>query len=132
MHVIRKVLLVSLLLLAVPRDGRTHHSAPVHFDLSREITIEGVLTEIRWVNPHSRFRVDVTNPDGSRNEWLVEMGAINNIRRSNFPTDRFKLGDRIVVIGAPGRHGNRAVLIRQAVLPDGTRIDPPMRDNRPD
>ncbi len=57
-----KVLLVLLPLLAqASAQGlAAHHSTPVNFDQSREITIEGVLTEVVWRNPHSRFRVDVT------------------------------------------------------------------------
>jgi hypothetical protein len=62
---------------------------PVNFDRSKEVTIFGVLTEIKWVNPHSRFRVNVTGDDGKTVEWLVDMGAINTMRRAGFDIDRF-------------------------------------------
>lgn len=114
-------------LAASAGTAAAHHSVPVNFDQSREVTIEGVLTEIRWINPHSRFRMDVTNPDGTRIEWLVEMGAANTMRRAGFPMERFIIGDRISVTGAPGRR-ERAVLLREAVLPDGTHLNPDMRE----
>lgn len=123
------VVLTLLLVVAAAHEPRAHHSVPVNFDQSREITIEGVLTEIRWINPHSRFRVDVTNPDGTKVEWLVEMGAANTMKRAGFPMERFILGDKIVITGAPGRR-ERAVLLREAVLPDGSRLDPTMRGDR--
>jgi hypothetical protein len=89
-----------------------------------EVTIEGVLTEIRWLNPHARFRVDVTDPDGSTVEWLVEMGTANTMRRAGFPLDRFRVGDRVTLTGAPGRR-ERAMLLRELVH-EGTRLTPSM------
>jgi len=100
-----------------------HHSVPVNFDFSREITIDGVLTEAVWINPHSRFRIDVTIEDGSTVEWLVEMGAINTMRRAGFETERFVVGDTLTIIGAPGRR-DRTMLLRAAILPDGSRLSP--------
>ena len=100
-----------------------HHSVPVNFDQSREITITGVITEIRWINPHSRFRLDVKQEDGSMLEWLIEMGAINTMKRAGFPTERFVVGEPVTIIGNPGRR-DRVVLLRTAVLGDGTRLSP--------
>ena len=110
--------LIALVLLA-------HHSVPVNFDQSREVTVAGVLTEIAWKNPHARFRIDVTK-DGQTVEWLVEMGAINTMTRAGFPIDRFAVGDRLTVIGWPGRR-DRTMLLREVLLADGTRLDPEMR-----
>ena len=119
-----KILLVPLLLLAQVSAEvvAAHHSTPVNFDQSKEITIEGVLTEIAWRNPHSRFRVDVTGEDGSTAEWLAEMGGINIMRRAGFPVEAFALGDRITITGHPGRRG-RSLRLREVVLPDGTRLN---------
>lgn len=123
-----KVVLVAMALLvsaAAPEMG-AHHSVPVNYDQSREIAIEGVLTEIRWLNPHARFRVDVTNPDGFVVEWLAEMGAANTMKRADFPMERFAVGDRITIIGNPGRR-DRTILLNETVLKDGTRLTPTMR-----
>jgi hypothetical protein len=119
-----KILLIPVLLLAQAsvQDVAAHHSTPVNFDQSKEITIEGVLTEIAWRNPHSRFRIDVTGEDGSTAEWLAEMGGINIMRRAGFPVELFSLGDRITITGNPGRRG-RSVRLREAVLSDGTRLN---------
>ena len=118
-----KSMQVTLAVLALSAPLLAHHSVPVNFDQSREITIKGVLTEVKWINPHSRFRVDVKNEDGSTVEWLVEMGAINTMRRAGFQTERFAAGDPITIIGWPGRR-DRSMLLRTAILPDGTRLSP--------
>ena len=98
-----------------------HHSVPVNFDTERDISITGVLTEIKWLNPHSHFRMDVTSDDGSTVEWLVEMGAINTMRRAGFQTDRFSLGQLVTITGWPGRR-DRVVYLNRALIEDGTEL----------
>jgi hypothetical protein len=116
-----------MLMMAV---GNAHHSTVVNFDSSREISVDGVITEIRWLNPHSRFRLEVKSVNGRMEEWLVEMGAANTMKRAGFPTDRFAVGDPLTVIGAAGRR-DRAVLLREVVLKDGSRLTPDMRPRTP-
>jgi hypothetical protein len=75
------------------------------------------------INPHSRFRLDVKQEDGSVVEWLVEMGAINTMQRAGFQTERFAVGDPVTIVGSPGRR-DRVVLLRAVVLQDGTKLSP--------
>jgi hypothetical protein len=117
---------VVLAISTLARHSVAHHSTAVNFDSNREITISGALTEIRWLNPHSRFRVDVRNPEGRVEEWLVEMGAANTLKRAGFPTDRFAVGDSVTITGAAGRR-DRAVLLREVTLSNGTSLTPDMR-----
>jgi hypothetical protein len=119
-----KLTLIAMGLVALAVSTAAHHSVPVNFDQSKEVTIIGVLTEIKWINPHSRFRIDVKEKDGSIVEWLVEMGSINTMKRASFETGRFTLGDTVTVTGWPGRRG-RVVLLRSVVAADGTRLSPP-------
>jgi|SRR4051812_13852064 hypothetical protein len=121
--VVRFALVVAVLLTIVPSAG-AHHSVPVNFDQSKEITITGTLSEAKWINPHSRFRIEVKQDDGMTVEWLVEMGAVNTMRRAGFDIDKFVVGDTLTIIGWPGRDRNRTMLLRTAVLKDGTRLTP--------
>ena len=104
-----------------------HHSVPVNFDQSKEVTVTGVIKQIRWVNPHSQWLLEVTGDDGKTVEWLVEFGAVNTMKRAGFPMERFKFGDTVAVTGYPGRR-DRAVLLRY-VVHDGVRLNPEMRPN---
>ena len=123
---LRVVLVAQAFVMLVIAVANAHHSTVVNFDSSREISVDGVITEVRWLNPHSRFRLDVKNAQGRPEEWLVEMGALNTMKRAGFPTDRFVVGDPLTVIGAAGRR-DRAVLLREVVLKDGTHLTPDMR-----
>jgi hypothetical protein len=104
-----------------------HHSVPVNFDQSKEVTVTGVITEIKWVTPHSHWRLEAQGDDGKPVEWLIEFGAVNTMKRAGFPMERFKFGDTVAVTGYPGRR-DRAVLLR-SVLHDGQRLNPEMRQD---
>lgn len=116
-----RLLVVALAVVALNAPLLAHHSVAVNFDTSSETTIEGMLTEVVWRNPHSRFRVDVTNEDGSTVEWLVEFGAFNTLKRAGFPSESFAVGDSITITGNPGRSGQRSMRFRVA-LHDGRRL----------
>jgi hypothetical protein len=120
-----KALAALVMVLLTGAVGTAHHSVPVNFDQTRSVTITGVLTEAKWINPHSHWRVDVTNPDGTVVEWLIEFGAKNTMVRAGFPMERFRTGDRVEVTGYPGRR-DRAVLLRE-VVHKGERLNPEMR-----
>ena len=49
-------LLITLTLLALPVAA--HHSQAI-YDRQNTITIEGVVTEYRWTNPHTYMYVEV-------------------------------------------------------------------------
>ncbi len=117
-----RLLVVALAVLALNAPLAAHHSGPVNYDTSREITIKGVLTEIRWINPHSRFRVDVTNDDGSVDEWLVEMGSHNAMLRAGFTTEVFSVGDEVTIIGSPARRDTNGINLRWVELEDGRQL----------
>ncbi len=110
--------LATVLLAA---GASAHHSVPVNFDQTREISVTGVLTEIKWLNPHSHFRMDVADGEGGTEEWLVEMGAMNTMRRAGFQTDRFSLGQLVTITGWPGRR-DRVVYLNRARMDDGTEL----------
>src|SRR5262245_18359082 len=116
--------LVVAMLIALASSAHAHHSVPVNFDQSKEITISGVLTEAKWITPHSRFRIDVAHDDGKTVEWLVEMGAVNTRLRAGFEIEKFVVGDALTIIGWPSRGRDRSMLLRTAGLKDGTRLTP--------
>ena len=41
-----------------------HHSLTVEFDISRMVTVSGVITEMKWTNPHAWLYIDVKDEKG--------------------------------------------------------------------
>ena len=62
----------ALALLMTGAPARAHHSANAEFDTQKQFTITGVLTKVDNVNPHSWWYVDVKEPDGKIQSWMLE------------------------------------------------------------
>src|SRR5262245_27853052 len=58
-----------------------HHGAG-RYDPSKRVTLEGKLTRLDFVNPHSYVYFDVTGPDGKVVAMKCEMRSATTLRRS--------------------------------------------------
>jgi hypothetical protein len=94
-----------------------HHStAP--FDMTTEVTVQGVVTEFRWMNPHSYIYLDV---DGKR--WVLEAEALNLLRRFGWSKTTLKPGDVISCLGARAKDPNVfAMKCFWVKWPDGRKL----------
>jgi len=113
----------SLLLLAIGHVPVTqvaaHHSPAMLYDLSREITVEGVVTEYQLGNPHMRIYLDVER-DGTTEQWLAEGGSRTQLLRVGWTGNEVVPGDKVTVRGHPSRDGSKLVHMMYLTLPDGT------------
>ncbi len=100
-----------------------HHSTAVNFNRNSEISVEGVITEYRFQNPHVQILLDVTNDDGEVERWMIEMSAKNQLVRSGWKGDEFVVGTRITVFASEG-YRPRSGLLRRAIMPDGSELRP--------
>lgn len=99
-----------------------HHNPRAHYIVDERIEIEGVVTEFRAVNPHSRIYFDVTNDQGETESWMAEGDSIINLRRVGWTDDQFKPGDRVHIRGRPSRSGLNLVEWTFITRPDGTEV----------
>ena len=61
----------AVLLTAAPAPA--HHAFSSELDVEKPLQLQGVVTVMEWVNPHSWIHIDVKNPQGTLN-WMVEGG----------------------------------------------------------
>jgi hypothetical protein len=75
-----------------------HHSTSM-FDRSKSMTIKGIVTEFRWVNPHASVSINGTVKDGEAPAvWVLEMTSPGNlVRAGGWRRDAVKPGDRVEV-----------------------------------
>ena len=76
-----------------------HHSFSVAFDLQRPVSIEGVVTEVKWENPHSWIFVELKKPDGGTEIWRFETQPPNTLRRTGVTATVLKPGVMVTVKG---------------------------------
>jgi len=103
--------------------ANAHHGTTGQFDHSQALEIAGVVKKIRFVNPHSYVYFDVTNEDGSVDEWRCEMRAASVLKRSGWSADMFPPGSRIKIEGAPARREPHGCYVETFALDDGPEIE---------
>ena len=68
------ILVAPLLVFQVERAG-SHHAFSAVYDEKQTITVEGVVTQFRFVNPHAIMLMDVTDKAGKVEKWTVEFAG---------------------------------------------------------
>jgi len=99
-----------------------HHNPSSHYLIKDLITVEGVVTEYRLINPHARIYFDVTTAGGTVQNWLAEGNAAGILKRRGWTKDSLKPGDTITISGYPARDGSHAMDWKMIVLADGTEL----------
>lgn len=95
--------LVTAVVAAAAASVLAHHPFSATYVTDRQITIDGIVVELAYRNPHAFIHVAASDPDGQPRRWAVEWGHPGTERRLGVPTDVLKLGDRLVVTGSPAR-----------------------------
>jgi hypothetical protein len=108
-------------ILAAESAG-AHHGFG-NFDRSREVSLEGTITSIDFVNPHAYVYFEAANPDGTKVAKRCEMRAATVLRRSGWSAEMFKAGEIIKIEGAPDRFDANSCYVHTVVFADGTTAD---------
>jgi hypothetical protein len=97
-----------------------HHSVAAQYDISKTITIQGVVTKTEWLNPHARVWVDAKNDDGTISNWEMELPPPNSLKwTGGVGKDFVKQGDQITVSVWRAKDGSRLANALRLTLPDG-------------
>jgi hypothetical protein len=99
-----------------------HHAFSNEFDDTKPVTLEGVVTQINWENPHVYFYVDVKESDGAVVNWACETRGPSGLARRGWKRDSLKIGDKVVVSGFRARNGTHTADGRQVTMADGRKI----------
>lgn len=99
-----------------------HHAISLNYDSERTGTIEGVVDEVFWANPHVHFYLTVTNEDGSEEIWDMEAPNISVMTRRGVSRDTVEVGERIRITGTLGRNESRRILAETIEKADGTVV----------
>lgn len=118
-----KIFSFSLLGLGLAINASAHHSTAM-FDASKEITLTGVVKEFQYTNPHSWLIVDVTNEDGTVTTWGFEAEGPTTLMRSGIRRSSLPPGTKLTIKGHPLKDGRPAAAWLEAVLEDGTVVNP--------
>ncbi len=121
---ILSLMAVTGVLLFAVRPSLAHHSRAM-FDVTKNITYRGVVTEYQFRNPHSHIIVTV-GPEATEpstvGTWDIEASSINIMVSEGWNRATYKPGDPITVVAHPMKNGSKGALLFYAIMPDGTRL----------
>jgi hypothetical protein len=83
---------------------QAHHSFPATYFVDKQMTIEGTVVQFLFRNPHSFIHVMAPDKAGKMQRWAIEWGAGGALTNDNVTRETLKPGDKVVVIGNPGRN----------------------------
>jgi hypothetical protein len=93
-----------------------HHSFAAEFDAGKPLTLNGIVTKIEWMNPHTYFYLDVTGADGTVVNWGMEMGSPNGLMRQGWTRNTLKVGDVVTVEGSQAKDRTNVGNARAVIL----------------
>jgi hypothetical protein len=121
---LRALLFVLPILLLTAAGAGSHHAFSPVYDAKRTITVEGVVTSFRFVNPHSMMLMDVTDKTGKVVKWNVEFAGRLNLEEAGWTVDSIKPGERVKVTGNPAWKSDQRMAFVKLVRADGTALEP--------
>jgi hypothetical protein len=115
--------LVGGAVVITPLRGLAHHSATM-FEEKKTITVEGVVKEFQYTNPHSWLLVDVKDKSGKVTTWGFEAEGPSTLQRAGIRPSDFRPGTKLTITGRPMKDGTTAAIWENAVREDGKKFDP--------
>jgi Family of unknown function (DUF6152) len=115
-------LIASVGVISLPVSA--HHGA-AEYDNTRSVSIQGTVTEVKYLNPHVLILFAVKDDKGQSVEWTAESQSPNLLSRRGWSRSTLKPGDQITVTGHPVKNGVPAMSAQKIVFADG-RATPDM------
>jgi len=103
----KRLLLASaaaFLVLAAASPSFAHHGT-AGYDMSKTVTLNGIVTKYYWSNPHVILYLDAKDEKGQLQHWSLEFAAPLLMKRQGWSSTSMKPGDQIVAEVHPSKNG---------------------------
>src|SRR4026208_1500759 len=110
--------IAAAIMMAAP--SQAHHSGTM-FEKEKTITVEGVVKQFQYTNPHSWLLVDVKNKDGSVTTWGFDAEGPGTLQRAGSRPSDVNPGRKVKLTGHPMKDGAPAAAWVEAIRADGKR-----------
>jgi hypothetical protein len=99
-----------------------HHSFAAEFDINKPVKLQGTVTSMEWINPHSWIHMDVKDADGKVVNWMIEGGSPSILLRRGFTKKSLEPGTVIFVDGYQAKSGETRANGANITFADGKRL----------
>ncbi|MEE8093521.1 MAG: DUF6152 family protein [Gammaproteobacteria bacterium] len=118
----RQTLLLGLLTLISAEGVYSHHARSPVYDASRSVTVEGLVTEFNFYNPHAMISLDVTDDAGKLVNWSIELPGRLNLTVGGWTDDSVTVGERVAITGNPTYTGSSGMWLERLIRADGSEL----------
>jgi 2-keto-4-pentenoate hydratase len=121
-HLIYRACIYRACLLLCPVIAGAHHSTVANF--TREvISVDGVIEQVRFQNPHASVLIRHADESGNDVYWLVETAAKTTLQRKGITLDVLAVGSKVTATGLKGRRAH-TMYLQQIAFEDGQVFAP--------
>jgi hypothetical protein len=96
---------------------RAHHSITGVYDSSNPVTIDGVISDFQFVNPHPFLLVSVKRGESTVVEWRLELDNRVELVDIGMTARTLARGDRIIARGSRGRENAASLYVMRLDRP---------------
>jgi hypothetical protein len=98
------------------------HHGNAAFDVGKEVTLKGTVTDWFWANPHCILQFDLKGENGQVEHWVTETSNPPDMIATGWTKTSFKPGDQVTVTAQPVKSGKPVGRLLQVVLPNGKTL----------
>ena len=109
--------LATLCVVFLTLPALAHHSHG-NYQMTEYTLLEGTVTEVHWITPHSWIYIEVIDEGGEPAVWALEGAGLARLRSIGWTEDSVKVGDPVSVRCHQLRDGSNGCLLG-FVTPEG-------------
>lgn len=114
--------LVLLAALAMAAPLAAHHGRGATFDMKKQVTLNGTVSQVKWQNPHVLIFIDVPDESSKVVTWGFENSNVHTLATQGYSRNTLKFGQPITAIVNPAANGEPLGIIVKIILADGKVI----------
>jgi hypothetical protein len=109
-----------LLAIFLASPCAAHHGVAPHYDNSKPVRLEGVVSKFDFINPHAFVYITTLDDAGAEQVWQCELASRTVLARNGITAVTFKVGERITLEGVAARVNTTGCAFRVAYFADGS------------
>ncbi len=102
--------------------AHAHHAFSTEFSVDHPVSLQGTVTKVELINPHSWIHIEVVGEDGEPVTWMIEGGSPNALVRRGITKASIPIGSELTVSGYQARDGSHRAVGRDVTFADGRAL----------
>jgi hypothetical protein len=94
----------------------SHESFSAKYDVNKPAVVQGIVTTVDWITPHSFLTVEGAGANGRLSEFRIDLGNQHALERKGWRHDTVLQGETVTVIGWYARDSENRIRARRIKL----------------